>query len=132
MSTENEKGASATLQAYADALNRKDTEAIVKIYADDGVFMAQGFPTAIGTDAIRKLYTTIFGLITLKVVFTIEEAVQAGEQYVWARTSSKGTNTVLADGSQSAEGNQELFVLKKVDDSWRIARYCFSTVNPPK
>jgi uncharacterized protein (TIGR02246 family) len=132
MTTENEKGASAALQAYADALNKKDTEAIVKIYADDGIFMAQNFPTAIGSDAIRKLYTTIFGLITLDVVFTVEEAVQAGEEYVWARTSSKGQTTVLADGSKSAEANQELFVLKKIEGSWRIARYCFSSVNPPK
>ena len=26
---------------------------------------------------------------------------------------------------------QELFVFQKVDGAWKIARYCFSTTNPP-
>jgi hypothetical protein len=28
-------------------------------------------------------------------------------------------------------GNQELFVFQKVAGDWKIARYCFSAVNPP-
>jgi len=32
----------------------------------------------------------------------------------------------------SPEANQELFVFQKVDSDWKIARYCFSTTNPPR
>jgi hypothetical protein len=34
----------------------------------------------------------------------------------------------IADGPL----NQELFVFQKIDDAWKIARYCFSTTNPPR
>jgi hypothetical protein len=29
-------------------------------------------------------------------------------------------------------GNQEPFVLQKVDDDWKIGRYGFSGINPPR
>jgi hypothetical protein len=33
---------------------------------------------------------------------------------------------------KSAKANQELFIFRKVTDgSWKIARYSFSTTNPP-
>jgi len=130
--TDAEKGASACLEAYAAALNAKDTEKIVSIYADDGVFMPQHFPSAIGSAAIKESYTGIFNAISLEVEFKIEECVEAGPEYCFARTNSKGVQTVLATGGKSAEGNQELFVLQKVNGDWRIARYCFCTTNPPK
>ncbi len=30
------------------------------------------------------------------------------------------------------EANQELFIFRKVGDDWKIARYSFSTTNPPR
>jgi uncharacterized protein (TIGR02246 family) len=127
-----EKAAAATLEAYAAALNASDTETIVKLYAADGVFMPQHFPSSVGSDAIRQAYTGIFGAIRLDVEFTIAECVQAGPRYCFARTNSAGQTTEIATGRKSAEGNQELFVLQKVGAEWKIARYCFCTTNPPK
>lgn len=40
--------------------------------------------------------------------------------------------TVLATGDRGPEANQELFVMQRVDGAWRIARYAFSTTNPPR
>ena len=37
-----------------------------------------------------------------------------------------------ATGDKVDEGNQELFVLQKIDDNWKIARYCFSSNTPPR
>jgi uncharacterized protein (TIGR02246 family) len=41
--TANEKAVAAVLQKYQDALNASDTEAVMTLYANDGVFMP---PTA--------------------------------------------------------------------------------------
>ena len=51
----------------------------------------------------------------------------------YARTRSAGT-TILANDAQVSEGNQELFVLVRDDESsdWRIGRYIFSTTQPPR
>ena len=92
--------------------------------------MAQHFPTAIGTDDVRRAYDKTFDMITLSVDFNIIEVVPITHEWAFARTASAGTTKVKAGGG-GPEANQELFVLQKVDGVWKIARYCFSTTNPP-
>ncbi|TVY54278.1 hypothetical protein LCER1_G002810 [Lachnellula cervina] len=114
----------AVLKQYQDALNASSTPDVMKLYAADGAFMAQHFPTAMGTEAVH------FDAITLSVVFNIIEVVPLTDEWAFARTASAGTTKVKAGGGGS-EANQELFVMRKVYGVWKIARYCFSTTNPP-
>ncbi|MCU1313213.1 MAG: hypothetical protein JWM54_970 [Acidobacteriaceae bacterium] len=128
----NEEAVAAVLATYQDALNASDTDAVMKLYAADGVFMPQNFPSSVGAEAVRKAYQGVFDAITLKVRFHVEEIRGIAPEWAFARTNSAGTVTVHATGAQSAEANQELFVLQKAGDAWKIARYCFSTTNPPR
>ncbi len=120
------------LASYQDALNRSDTEAVMMLYAPDGVFMPQHSPSTIGVDAVRKAYDAVFGAITLSVKFDIAEVRQVAPDWAFARTNSAGTVKVKATGEGGPEANQELFVFEKVAGDWKIARYCFSTTNPPR
>jgi uncharacterized protein (TIGR02246 family) len=120
------------LYAYRDALNASSTDQVIKLYADDGIFMPQHFGTIIGSDAIRGAYDGIFSTIALAVEFEIGEVVITGSDWAFARTKSNGTTKDQANGNVSKEGNQELFVFQKVGGEWKIARYCFCTTNPPK
>src|SRR4051812_33524790 len=128
----NEEAVSAVLSSYQDALNASDTEAVMKLYASDGVFMPQNFPSSVGADAVRKAYDNVFNTITLKVKFNVAEVQQLGADWAMARTNSAGTATVKATAGGGPETNQELFLFQKVDGAWKIARYCFSTTNPPR
>ena len=130
--TTDEQGIEACLKGYNKALADSDTGAVVKLYAPDGVFMPQNFPTVVGTTAIRTMYDNIFKKIQLTVKFDIIETVVASSEWAFARTSSSGVQKDLESGKTSHEGNQELFVMQKIDDEWVIARYCFCTTNPPK
>jgi len=122
----------SVLSAYEQALNAADTEAIVKLYSEDGVFMAQHSLPHIGTKAIRAAYEGVFGQIKLDIDFTIDEITPLGSQWVFARTRSKGFVTLKASQQKIAEANQELFIFHKPNDgAWKIARYIFSTTNPP-
>jgi len=127
-----EMAVAAVLGEYEAALNASSTESVMKLYAPDGVFMPQHFPSSVGSDAVRKAYDGVFAAITLKVVFAIAEVRQLAPVWVMARTNSKGTVTVHATGGSSPEANQELFLFQKLGDAWKIARYCFSTTNPPR
>jgi len=120
-----------TLKAYQDALNASNASVVNELYTSDGVFMPQNFPTIVGTEAIRETYKKIFSAITLSVEFNIIEVVPITAEWAFARTSSTGTQLVKANGVESAEANQELFVMQKVGGEWKIARYCFATTNPP-
>jgi uncharacterized protein (TIGR02246 family) len=126
-----EMAIAGVLRKYEDALNRSDTAAVMELYAPDGVFMAQNFPSSVGADAVRKAYDGVFRAITLTVKFAIAEIKQVGSRWAFARTNSAGTVKVNATGQSSPEANQELFVFQKVGNDWKIARYCFSTTNPP-
>jgi uncharacterized protein (TIGR02246 family) len=127
----NEKAVAAVLADYEDALNQSDTEAVMKLYAPDGVFMPQHFPSSVGAEAVRNAYDGVFEAITLKVKFVVAEVHQIAPDWAIARTNSAGTVTVKATGGGGPEANQELFVFQKIDGAWKIARYCFSTTNPP-
>lgn len=128
----NEQAVAAVLAEYQDALNQSDTDAVMKLYASDGVFMPQYFPSSVGADAVRKAYLAVFEAITLKVEFKVAEVLQVAPDWAIARTNSAGTAKVNATGDGGPEANQELFVFQKINDAWKIARYCFSTTNPPK
>ena len=127
-----EQAVADALAGYESALNASDTAAVMKLYAADGVFMPQHFPSSIGTDAVRKAYDGVFAAITLTVKFNVAEVKQVAPDWAFARTNSAGSVKVNATGESSAEANQELFVFQKLNGAWKIARYCFSTTNPPK
>jgi uncharacterized protein (TIGR02246 family) len=127
-----EQAVAAVLAKYQDALNQSDTNAVMKLYASDGVFMPQHFSSSVGADAVRKAYDSVFTAITLSVNFNIAEIHQIAPEWTIARTNSAGTVKVKATGGGGPEANQELFVFQKIDGAWKIARYCFSTTNPPR
>jgi ketosteroid isomerase-like protein len=49
----NENAVAAALAKYQDALSQSDTDAVMELYASDGVFMPQNSPSSIGVDAVR-------------------------------------------------------------------------------
>ncbi len=125
-----EQSVADALMAYEDALNGSDTEAVMRLYASDGVFMPQNNPSSVGANAVRAAYVAVFDAIKLTVKLEIAEIRQLAGHWVLARTNSAGTVRINATGAVIPEANQELFLFQKVGDDWKIARYCFSTTNP--
>jgi uncharacterized protein (TIGR02246 family) len=128
----NEKAVAEVLAKYQDALNQSDTDAVMKLYARDGVFMPQNSPSSVGVEEVRKAYDAVFKTIKLTVEFNVAEVVEMAPNWVFARTNSSGTVKVHATGGGAPEANQELFLFQKIDGAWKIARYCFSTTNPAR
>ena len=125
-----EQAVAGVLKNYERALNASDTAAVMKLYASDGVFMAQNCPSSVGTDAVRRAYDAVFSAIRLDVAFEIAEVRQLAADWVLARTNSAGRVTAHATRASTPEANQELFVFQRTGGDWKIARYCFSTINP--
>ncbi len=115
----------ALLDRYETALNASDVDAVVELYAPDGVFMPSSAPTAEGADQVRASYEFVFSTIQLAIQFSIDEIEVHGD-LAFARTSSKGTVKILADGTSAPEENRELFVFEKQRGEWKIARYMFN------
>ena len=131
--TASERAVAETLSAYNQALNSSDTNAVMPLYAQDGVFMPPYSLSAVGLAEVRKAYDAVFAAIQLTVKFKIAEIVEMSADWAFARTNSKGTTLNHVSGAISQEGNQELFIFRKEKDGkFRIARYSFSSTNPRK
>ena len=128
----NEKAVAAVLAKYQDALNQSDTDAVMKLYAPDGVFMPQNSFSSVGAEDVRRAYDAVFRTIKLTVKFNVAEVVEMVPNWVFARTNSADTVKVLATDASGPEANQELFLFQKIEGVWKIARYCFSTTNPER
>ncbi len=121
------------LSTYETALNTANTDTVMTLYTDDGVFMPQNSTPIVGAEAVRAAYDGVFQAIKLDISFTIDEVIQVAPKWAFARTRSEGVVTVNATGDKVPEANQELFVFQKQEDgNWRIARYIFSTTNPAR
>ncbi|KAL6720105.1 hypothetical protein ACLMJK_002026 [Lecanora helva] len=121
----------AALRSYQDALNNASVDDAVNLYTQDGICMPQHAQSFVGIDNVRKAYQGFFSMIKFNVKFDIQEIVPVAPDWAFARTNSAGTTDVKGRGIGN-EANQELFILKKeASGEWKIARYCFSTTNPP-
>lgn len=109
--------------SYRNALAASDTVAIKAAYTTDGVVMGPGVPTAAGSPALAMTYNAIFCAVKLNLKFHIDEMI-IGQRYAFVRSVSTGTATI--DGTEAKEDNRELFVVRKEDDSWKIARYIYN------
>jgi len=113
------------LFSYRDALNTSDVNKVLPLYTKDGVFMPSNAPSAIGQEQIKGSYEFVFSQIQLNIEFYIDEIVVIGD-YAFARTISKGSTLIHANGQTVAEENRELFVLQKTNGQWKISRYMFN------
>ena len=116
------------LNRYEAALNSSDVDAVLALYADDGVFMPTNAPTASGATAVRAAYEHVFGLIKLDIAFSIDEIV-VDDKLAFATTGSKGRVTILSEKVTAPEENRELFAFQKVNGVWKIARYMFNKMS---
>lgn len=133
LTTDQRAAVERVLESYETALNAQDTESILGLYTKDGVFMPQHSLPQEGIDAIRAAYTGVFQAITLDIDFIVDEIEPLSNDWAYARTRSEGSVTINATGDVASEANQELFLLNRQEDgSWKIARYIFSTTNPPR
>jgi len=115
------------LFSYRDALNASDVNKVLPLYTNDGIFMPSNAPSAIGQEQVKAAYEFVFSQIQLNIEFYIDEIVVNGD-YAFARTTSKGTTLIHANGQTVPEENRELFVLQKANGQWKIARYMFNKI----
>lgn len=117
------------IDRYEAALNASDCEGVMELYGKSPVFMPQHAPAQVGRDAVKVAYENVFNAIKLDVKFTTYEVEVNGDS-AWVRTSSDGRTRILAADVVVNEGNNELFVFKNENDSWKIHRYLFSSNQP--
>jgi uncharacterized protein (TIGR02246 family) len=130
-SVSDEVAITSLLHAYSSVLASRSLSDLLNIYTSDGVLMAPGYLPAVGIEALKTSYERIFSTIKLEIEFRIDEiVVMDGGEWAFARTTAEGMKFWLQKGTGERHHNQEIFICRKVDGQWKIARYCFSSIKP--
>jgi len=121
------------LEVYGKTISQSDLESLVNLYAEDAVLLPQYGLASVGVPAIRKAYQVAFATFKLNVVFIVDEIRQVAPEWIFARSHSTGTVILNVNGQNGPViANQELWIFQNVNRAWKIARYCFTTTNPPR
>lgn len=107
---------------YFEKLKAADAEGISLLYTEDGVMMPPIFPAVSGRDGVKKFYEFALGKKKFNMNSEIIEIIEDTNIAV-VRTESKGTSETIETKETSKEDSKELFVLNKVGDEWKIARF---------
>jgi ketosteroid isomerase-like protein len=113
------------LKIYQRGLNEADLGLIRSVYTSDAVVIGQPFPTASGIESIIALYTDFLSKLDFNVKFEWLE-MELGGDLGFVRTRSHGTIVPKGKKPGGAEGNREIFIVKKIQGSWRFYRYIFN------
>jgi ketosteroid isomerase-like protein len=94
---------SAAVTSYEAAMNASNTDALVALYAEDGVLMPPFTHSVIGKAAVREAYVAGSKVFALHVKFIIAEVVQMAPDWAFVRTNSAGIVKINAAGATSDE-----------------------------
>jgi ketosteroid isomerase-like protein len=114
------------LEIYSAALDANDVETLVGLYGPDGVFMSEGAKAAVGRDALRASYKSIFATLKVGLKFSLQGAEQSGD-LGWTRALSTGTVKMLATGAETQESYNLLVVFRREGGAWKIRSYLFAS-----
>ena len=116
---------------YASAITSGDLEAILGIYADDGIHMVPNQPAHIGESAIRTLWEERFAQTVFETNTTVEEVRVSGDLAI-SRMSMRGTTTPR-DGSEADVINLKGITIyeRHSDGSWKRVWSTYNSNTPP-
>ncbi|MBD8082804.1 nuclear transport factor 2 family protein [Chryseobacterium caseinilyticum] len=113
---------------YADILNRRKTEGIGELYAEDAVFIPDNYKTISALELKKNKSKSILTSNEFKIQYSEEDVLIDGNfAFVTAvaKTSEKNKQT----DQTVLKSSKDFFVFKKVDGQWKIFRYLFNNVN---
>jgi uncharacterized protein (TIGR02246 family) len=119
----------AIMDSYAAALRANNVEALVALYASNGVFMRDNMPAVVGREALRAAYREVFATLKVDLGFTIQETEVSGDM-AWLRATSSGRIRVLATGMESAEAFNLVVIFRREAGAWKIRNYIYATSQP--
>ncbi|MFY9270121.1 MAG: nuclear transport factor 2 family protein [Candidatus Manganitrophaceae bacterium] len=117
--------AKKVVEDYFKALNEGKLDIIVGLYHKDSVFLPKNAPAVRGIDEITKAYRTLFEKIKLNTEHVYHHVSVHGDIAI-VESQANGTLTLLEGKKLVPANDKELFVLRKINNKWKIDRYMFN------
>jgi uncharacterized protein (TIGR02246 family) len=95
------------VEKYFRALNRADAVGVSTLIAEDGVVMADGFPSVAGQDQIRQMFEGAFAAMRMKRRCHVDDVGERDGLAV-VRTHLDGASTLAESGAVVEQDLREL------------------------
>ena len=119
-------GIEAGSDAWEAALNSKDIDALVNLYAEDARLLPPGGAMSVGHDGVRAAFGAMIDAGQSGVTTIVEATVSGNVGYI------VGTFVVEAGGEQVGAGKYIETWHRGNDGAWRIANDIFNNDSMPK
>jgi len=114
------------ISEYQIALNNEEIEKISTLYSEQAIFMPPDVPAINGVEEIGLTYEYLFSQFDFELEFDIKQVV-ISENFAFVLSNSEGTITLESSETEETSKNQEIFILIKEGDNWKISRYMFNS-----
>jgi ketosteroid isomerase-like protein len=111
---------------YQNMLNNEEIEKIPTLYSEQAIFMPPEIPAINGVEEIGLTYEYLFSQFDFELEFDVKE-VEISENFAYVHSNSEGTITLESNKTEETSKNQEIFILIKEEDDWKISRYMFNS-----
>lgn len=123
LSPADETAIRATLDSFTVAVNAGSADRMTAVYASDAAIHPSGMPAAVGTEAIRKLWTDMTGMMRV-TTFTSVTTKVAGQGDVAYVTGTYHLESTSADSAHTpmpaADGKFVEVLWRQTDKSWKV------------
>ena len=113
------------ISVYQNMLNNEEIEKIPTLYSEQAIFMPPDVPAIHGVEEIGLTYEYLFSQFDFELKFDIKEVV-ISENFAYVLSNSEGT--IKSSETEEVSKNQEIFILIKEKDDWKISRYMFNSL----
>jgi uncharacterized protein (TIGR02246 family) len=115
----------ALRDAWLEAFNARQLDAVLALYADDGVFLPITGERVAGRDALRALYTKVFGEVTAHLELHSEGLERSADL---AFDTGTYRESVDAGGKHVALTGSYLFTYRHTEAGWRVSAQSWTEV----
>ncbi|MBV9198802.1 MAG: nuclear transport factor 2 family protein [Alphaproteobacteria bacterium] len=121
-----QRAAYAVVHQYEQYLNAGDTEGILDLFAPQSVAEWNDKPTFVTRDQKQAGYNALFKIAKFSTAFGYASIDIDGDIAI-VRTFHHNGATVLENGKPVSDYNREVFILRKLNDTYKIVFYMFNT-----
>ncbi|KEY60629.1 DUF4440 domain-containing protein [Serratia sp. DD3] len=117
------------IHQYQNALNQNDTPAIVKLFAKNGVEEWNNTLTASTPEQIAKINNDLFKKMknSAEFIYDAIEVSSSGDMaFVRTHVPLGQIATVRATGEKVKISSRGVFILRKIDDIWKLVLFTFN------
>ncbi|PBJ10145.1 nuclear transport factor 2 family protein [Flavobacterium sp. ACN6] len=125
--TKEKQAISTLLDNFAQVLNSAKTKAIPDFFDQEAVFIPEGMGKFIGIDTLGKTDEGFLKRANFKISYTIKDII-VENNYAFVEAFASTVENRISDLNSVKKSSMDFFVLKNVDDNWKIYRYIFNNV----